>query len=416
MNSRAAKRQEKVLTIPYMQAEGPRCDTPLPVVGTDPEREELRAFWTEALQSTTGAAELLESLRRATCQTHLFPDEIKAEFALWWQHSPADEAVCLACLHVGDTFLLNASGEWFLHDAVQTPPHHAKAEEFFFHEAQGLQQVCLSVPGTVKYRPCVFAHLFAGTRRAGDVQQHLENLGNLGATAISIDIICDVKWGDLLNPETFSMFDKAIRQRILRGFLAGPPCETWTRARAVLSEFYHVRPVRSRVRPYGLCCLTKKESEQVLIGTKLLGVALRLFCTALIFGATAVIEHPSEPHDMPEYASIWRLPIVKFFLKFPQCHLRTLLQGHFGGHSSKPTTFLVAHCAELEQTLVQHRTTRLPKGSSIGREATGEWKTNKLKEYPPDLCKAIALGLFPLSSHRHMVNHYPRGLRLRSKL
>ena len=387
VNSRAAKQKQKVLSAPFMQAEGPLCQPPVPVNFQDDERRALCASWTQTLSQTTDHDDLLERLRVLTCQTCLYPEEIVDTFRGWWEQVLRDELVCLACLAVGDAFLFHASGEWFMQGEVAIPSQHTKVEEFFFQEAQSLQEVNLSVPCEPRYAPCVFAHLFSGARRAGDFQQHVERLG---AVAVSIDIIYDITWGDLLKPETFLLFDRALRQGVLRGFLAGPPCETWTRARAVLSEVYHVRPVRSRARPYGLCCLTRKESEQVLIGTKLLGVALRLFVTALLVGATAVIEHPSEPHDIQDYASIWRLPLVRFLLRFPRCQLLSLFQGHFGGLSPKPTSFLVANCEGLEAALIQGRTTPLPKGGCIGRDQSGEWKTNKLKEYPSDLCKVLA--------------------------
>ena len=315
------------------------------------------------------------------------PTSILKKFWILSEDGGSKFSVCISCLAVGDAFLFQASGDWFLQGEIQIPTQQAKIDAFFIQEAQSLQEVHLSIPCEPRYAPCVFAHLFAGARREGDFQQHLEQLG---AVAISIDIIYDVTWGDLLRPETFLLFDRALRQGILRGFLAGPPCETWTRARAVMSEVYNIRPVRSRARPFGLCCLTRKESEQVLIGTQLLGVALRLFVTALLSGATAVIEHPSEPHDIPDYASIWRLPMVRFLLRFRRCQLIHLLQGHYGGHSPKPTSFLVANCEGLEEALIQGRTTSLPKGGCIGRDESGGWKTNKLKEYPSDLCKVLA--------------------------
>ena len=57
----------------------------------------------------------------------------------------------------------------------------------------------------VRYSPKVFAHLFSGARRKGDFQQHVEALQ---AMAISVDIIFDVTWGNLLQPATFDLFAK----------------------------------------------------------------------------------------------------------------------------------------------------------------------------------------------------------------
>ena len=50
---------------------------------------------------------------------------------------------------------------------------------------------------------------------------------------MSIDIIFDIQWGNLLQKSTFELFARAINDRVMLGFLAGPPCETWSRAREV---------------------------------------------------------------------------------------------------------------------------------------------------------------------------------------
>lgn len=135
----------------------------------------------------------------------------------------------------------------------------------------------VALPERVNYRPKVFAHLFSGACRTGDFQQHVEALH---AMAISVDIIFDLKWGNLLQPTTFQLFERAMREGILNGFLSGPPCETWSRARA--ADDVVPRVLRSRARLQGIPSLTRREAEQVSIGNQLLGVTLRL----LIHGGT----------------------------------------------------------------------------------------------------------------------------------
>ena len=62
------------------------------------------------------------------------------------------------------------------------------------------------------------------------------------------------------------------------------------------------------------------------------------------------------------------------------------LQGHFGGHSAKPTTLLVGGLEAAAVTTIEQRSrsTPLPLKGAIGKEGK-EWCTAKLKTYPRDL-------------------------------
>ena len=93
----------------------------------------------------------------------------------------------------------------------------------------------------------------------------------------------------------------------------------------------------------------------------------------------------------PDDASIWRTPIMQLLLSLPECESITLAQGLWGAQSSKPTTLGVLNAPQLKQELHSGRiTSELPKGSSIGKDASGQWATARLKEYPPGLCLALA--------------------------
>lgn len=385
VNSRQARQP---LRDPFVQGEGPACPPLDTVTLSGPlsmETQNLRQRWTEAWCSDP-LEDKLELLRQATLGTYLYHEEILDTFDKWWQELLLTETVYLQHLGVHDAFVSFADGEWFLQDtsSCQRPEMRESCFDFFELESQSLDAISLDVPRPVQYKACVIAHLFSGARRPGDFQSHIEAIGG---TAISIDIVFDLKWGDLLNHDTFMLFDRALREGVLPGYLAG--AQTWSRARAVRSADYNVRPVRDRRRPYGLLCLNKKEASQVLVGTKLLGVSMRLFCTALLYRATAVIEHPAEPTDLPEAAAIWRTALVQFDQRFRDCDKLFLFQGHFGGHSAKPTEFLVAHGECLKDHLISGRTSRLPRGGCIGRTEQGEWATSKLKEYPSVLCSSL---------------------------
>ena len=98
-------------------------------------------------------------------------------------------------------FQQNFSCAWFTGETegIKCPPQQAFA--FFAVQAQNLQCLPCRIERPPQYRPRVFAHLFSGHRRAGDIQSHLEKAG---VFAISVDVIFHADYGDLAKPETFS--------------------------------------------------------------------------------------------------------------------------------------------------------------------------------------------------------------------
>jgi hypothetical protein len=73
----------------------------------------------------------------------------------------------------------------------------------------------------------------------------------------------------------------------------------------------------------------------------------------------------------------------------PNMRLVTFAQGLLGAPSPKPTTLLVFGLHGLEADMRAGRvTTDLPHGSSVGKDATGQYRTAPLKKYPPAMCRA----------------------------
>ncbi|CAL1155566.1 unnamed protein product [Cladocopium goreaui] len=140
--------------------------------------------------------------------------------------------------------------------------------------------------------------------------------------------------------------------------------------------------------------------------------ALEQHCLREIEGGIAAVEHPAEsPH--PEEASIWRTPIMQLLLSLPECESITLAQGLWGAQSAKPTTLGVLNAPQLKQELHRGRiTTEVPKSTSIGKDASGQWATARLKEYPPGLCLALARGFLraisdvPINPEFQVSRHY----------
>ena len=388
VNSKQENQNRKALRRPVLQTEGPPCP-PVPelIDLARSEHEELKTCWEQASECFAGNADWLDQLRVATLKTTLFHEEILQCFASWWEDWCYRHQHCrLSELVVFGRFSSLASADWFLNKDSKERMCSDDAIRFFAQEAWTFQDVLWSPARSVRYFPRTVAHLFSGERRSGDVQSFLEAAG---FASLSIDVVFDLEWGNLLRPDTLVLFQKALQERVLLGFLAGPPCETWSRARAVACA-NGPRVVRSRSRLQGLKCLTQKEMRQVAVGNQLLGVTLVLVWSAIVSGATAIVEHPAEPADQ-SLPAIWHLDVMTFFLRFACCQKIRIEQGRFGGLSPKPTDLLIVHgLADTGGFFVENRTTPLPRTTRIGRDSDGSWKTSVLKRYPPDLCRVFA--------------------------
>jgi hypothetical protein len=246
----------------------------------------------------------------------------------------------------------------------------------------------------------VLLHLFSGRRRQGDVQFFLDNMepptGYI-LHVVSMDIVVDDQWGDATNEQTRDYWLSAAHAGYIVGFLAGPPCETWSvaRGRALHDpQGLHKRApriLRTAEFLWGLPSLALKELNQVMIGNFLLTFSLLMGCVMVKTGGLGVIEHPAEPTE-EELAAIWRLPLVQALLQAPGVCRHRVAQGLYGAPSAKPTDLLVINLSTLPRAFSEWRLRQdTPKGASIGLTADGVWKTGILKEYPPAMCRALAV-------------------------
>ena len=83
------------------------------------------------------------------------------------------------------------------------------------------------------HRVFVVMHLFAGERRAEDVQHILEEeMHKLGLILlmISVDLAMDSRW-DLSRVDTFEQLWSLVEEGLVDVIFGGPPCSTWSRAR-----------------------------------------------------------------------------------------------------------------------------------------------------------------------------------------
>ena len=241
-------------------------------------------------------------------------------------------------------------------------------------------------------------HAFSGRRRIGDLQYFLERALTAKQTyvlhVISLDVIIDTTWGNVAKEATRTFWLQAIRSQWIIGFIAGPPCETWSRVRAVgqdLQGFHGPRVIRDLDNLWGHDCTSIKELHQLLVGNCLLSFSFEAMFEVLVSGGLGILEHPAEPDDLADAASIWRLPLMQWFLSLPGVRKLRFSQGLMGAPTPKPTDLLTVH---MEHVLVHLHRCRvrvdLPHAKAVGRNAQGQWKTAILKEYPPSVCMAFA--------------------------
>ena len=246
----------------------------------------------------------------------------------------------------------------------------------------------------------VVLHAYSGRRRPGDVQFYLEQFHNqldepYILHIVSMDIVIDEEYGDARNPTTRRYWLEAIKSHFVVAMLAGPPCETWTAAREHCLQDGRTgpRPVRSADDLWGFAHLRLRELQQVMVGNELLMFVLQAFLELVITGGSAIIEHPAPP-SKSESPSIWKLPVIKALQECDGVETCMFAQGLLGAPTAKPTQLLLLNLPGVINALHRWRVcVEIPKGSAIGLDADGKWRTTPLKEYPPAMCGALAASL-----------------------
>ena len=245
-------------------------------------------------------------------------------------------------------------------------------------------------------------HFFSGRRRAGDLQFYLDQFSSVDFVlhTVSIDIVVDSALGDLMSTTAQEYWIRAIRCGFVVGLLGGPPCETWSRARGrELEGRRGPRVLRTPEFPWGLCSLGLRELKQLIFGSTLLLYMLEAFIMVTLCGAPALLEHPAEPKDLSK-VTIWRLVVVAIIEVLPGVSRYEISQGQFGSESSKPTALLCANLHNIRHHLRTHQLWKTPPTSvSIGTDSQGNFRTAKLKEYPPALNRALAGAFFEAVSN-----------------
>lgn len=258
----------------------------------------------------------------------------------------------------------------------------------------------LSCPRPV-FRERVVLHAYSGRRRPGDFQWFLDALGRQqkleGFYVVSLDIVIDSTWGDIGNQKTQRFWLESMRAGFVIGFLSGPPCCTWSVARGKQVAGSHrrgPRVLRTVSALWGYHSVSLKEKRQLLDGHLLLGFSLKAMVVLSTVESCGALEHPAEPAD-DQAASIWRLPIVQMITTLPGFRHYEFAQGLLGADSAKRTGLLSLNLPDLPKFLRANAVcAHVPRAHTIGIDEQGQFRTAKLKEYPPALCKALAEGFF----------------------
>ncbi len=271
------------------------------------------------------------------------------------------------------------------------------------------------------------AHLFSGRRRVGDVHYHMNNWArshNVSVAILSVDTAVSSYYGNLcIESCSWRRVLELFESGWVSGGIAGSPCETFSAARNQKPSPgpdgktpRWPRPLRTAGRPFGLAGLTGREYRQLKQGTAFFLQTLLLAVWQLIHGGVFLSEHPGPPPQQ-DYASIWRTGILKLLLRHPEVALHVIQQWQWGAEAQKPTGILAIGIPGFSKEMYLHcdpKATR-PTGGAIGKTATGEFKTSRLKEYPSCFSKGLvhALGsrmLFQFASRQTLQHDIPEEL------
>eukprot|EP00438_Fugacium_kawagutii_P013818 Skav210609 [mRNA] locus=scaffold234:170544:179860:- [translate_table: standard] len=248
-------------------------------------------------------------------------------------------------------------------------------------------------------------HAFSGRRRPGDIEWFIDGIRaecpqEILLFVISVDIIIHSELGDVSRAQTKELWYRGVRERWIVGFLAGPPCETWSQARKnALEPEVDGRPrrgprvIRASDAPWGMTQLRVKEIAQLFTSNVLMTFTIELAVLTILFGGCGMVEHPAPPED-EQAPSIWRQPIMHLLCQLPCSSWIHLDQGRLGAASKKPTSLLAIRMPTLAARVQEWAlTNKSPSTVSIGLDSQGRFLTAPLKEYPPAFCMAIAQGL-----------------------
>eukprot|EP00435_Cladocopium_sp_Y103_P052900 s1362_g16.t1 len=264
------------------------------------------------------------------------------------------------------------------------------------------------VPATVdsEGRPSfLIVHLFSGRRRAGDIHERLDFWARqygFQVQVLSLDTAVSGYYGNLVVEHiTWQHLTELYQANRVAATICGSPCETFSAARHHQpdpadgeSTRHWPRPLRSAVRFLGLDHLTGRELNQLQQGSEFFFQGLLALAWTLCHGGLYMSEHPWIPSD-PDLPSIWTSAWIKLMRKHPAIDLHRVCQWRWGAPVRKPTGILALRLPRFSQSMYSRQLPNVqePTDVAIGKDASGQFKTSALKEYPEAFSNALAATL-----------------------
>ena len=155
--------------------------------------------------------------------------------------------------------------------------------------------------------------------------------------------------------------------------------------------------MRDRQAPWGLPWLSKKQHQQVVVGSGLLRTAVELAVMVTFYGGCFFIEHPQVPLwlEGTPCPAIWRTQMLKKLAQLQCVSATSFDQCVFGACGIKPTTFLVGRMPVFrEVVMVSGHGGRCHHGPGahvgLAGRVNGRFRTAGAKIYPAGLNYIIA--------------------------
>ncbi|CAK9014783.1 unnamed protein product [Durusdinium trenchii] len=248
----------------------------------------------------------------------------------------------------------------------------------------------------VAVRCKIFVHLFSGHRRATDLQHQIEHhkwVGTVQCFCLSIDLCLQGSAGDLLDRERIEWW----RVRILAGQVCGVGGAPLRDLVSCALDGRGPPPLRDKNIPWGLPWISRRQREQVMVGTGLLQVAIELLLLCTYVGGCGFLEHPEYPRWMKgtPCPSIWTLEVMQVLASCEAVNVVSFDQCIYGAGGVKPTTLLLVRLPFFREITLQtglHGRCHHGPGahvSLVGREGAS-FRTARAKVYPAGLNIALA--------------------------
>lgn len=253
--------------------------------------------------------------------------------------------------------------------------------------------------GSIFIKHYVFVHFFSGYRRTRDLHSILDEAqlpGNAVLYTISVDLCMQRAHADLAHPLALKWWQARAASGQVLGCGGGPPCETYTAARA--QEDDGPRMLRDREHPAGIPALKAREWDQLDIGSRLMNFLQHMLVMMIRVGGCGFLEHPQWPTwlDPARVASVWGSRQLRLLKSIRAVAVTSLDQCIFGATAKKPTTILTVRLAQFRRTVMltgwggRCPHPRRHHEALKGKDTRGRYRTASHKIYPPGLNQALA--------------------------